>query len=506
MKSKCCFGHPFLITLILALANLSSGQDAPKKPDPLLSEDNLLAAMHSISTMTLFHYAKELGSDRYEGRWTGTPGYHRSALWAADLFKQWNIKAAGDKGSYLQNFVHPYTIVMPGSACSLQISLDGGGTITKSYVLESDYCPSPASDSGDITAEVIYVGYGITAPEMNYDEYGGLDVKGKIVLVEPQAPVSADREAEEFKRWRPYSSYDAKLKNAKDHGAAGLMIGHAGGDFTGAFVKDLVVTNVSPGVVDDIFAGAGKKRDSLLETIRAKRQPVSFATGKTVTLKNLAEHHPEGIGANVIGILEGKDPALKAEVIIIGGHLDGSGGNPSLRLGAGKDASGAAVTLGVAEALGKSGMPLKRPVIFVLFGAGEQGAKGSEYFLAHPPIPNARARGFIHLQNVGQGDRIHGGAGANYPQLWEFFERNNRKYIHRPIKAGFSATLERSRKDAAHFIGADMPVISFETPGSTNPSNDAYPVSRDPTGVLTPDIMTDLARLVFLAVVEMANK
>ncbi len=229
----------------------------------------------------------------------------------------------------MQNFPNPYTLVLPGTELSLQIQLPEGDVINKPYRFEDDFFPGSTSGSGSVTAEVVYVGYGITAPELNYDEYKGVDVRGKIVLMEPEVPISPDREAEEFERWRPYSFHDYKAKNAATHGAVGMVYNYHIANPNCVFIKDFILTYVSPGVVNDIFAGTGKKHDALVARIRAAKEPVSFATGKTMTLKNTTEHHAEGIGANVIAWLEGKDPVLKNEAIIVGGHLDGLGRNPA---------------------------------------------------------------------------------------------------------------------------------------------------------------------------------
>jgi len=208
----------------------------------------------------------------------------------------------------------------------------------------------------------------------------------------------------------------------------------------------------------------------------------------------------------VIGYLEGSDQALRAETIIVGAHLDHLGMNDRLMPGANDDASGVAVTLGVAEALATSGIPLKRSVLFILFGAEEQGVKGSEYYVAHPAVPNDRVTGFINLESVGRGERLSAGAGGrNYSQLWEYFDRNNRKYIHRPVSMRFSANLARPRQDAAHFMWADVPTLSFGTGGSKPLPFATYHTTRDTPEIITPEIMEDLARLVFLSVVEMAN-
>ena len=493
--------------LFFTLVCFASPLDA-QEPRPAAepsAEDRLLATMHSISSHTLLDYVRELASDKYQGRLTGTPGYEAAAQWAEKLLAGWKIKPAGDNSTYMQRFPNPYTLVLPGAELSLRVPIGNQGMVTKPYVYEQDFFPGSTSDSGTVTADVVYVGYGITAPELNFDEYAGVDVNGKIVLVEPEVPVSPDKEPDEFKKWRPYSFHDYKVLNAKKHGASGMVYDYHIANPNCVFVKGFVLTYVGRSVVEDLFAGTGKKHDELVQSIRTARKPVSFETGKVVTVKNVTEHHPEGIGGNVIGFLEGADPALKQEAIIVGAHLDHLGLNHKLMPGAHDDASGVAVLLGAAEAIAKSPIPLKRSVVFVLFGAEEQGVKGSEFYVAHPFVPNDRVRGFVNLESVGRGERLTAGGGKNYPQLWDYFDRNNRKYIHRQISATFTANLARPRQDAAHFMWANVPTLSFGTTGARPLPYAIYHTTKDAPEIITPEIMEDLARLVFLSVVELAS-
>lgn len=494
---------------VLALCGtLISAQTPPvaraSVPADQAGEDTLLAVMHSISSQTLFDYVKELCSEKYDGRLTGTPGFDAAADWTIKLLKQWKVKAAGDKGTWLQKFPDPYTLVLPGAELSLNIPV-GKDVIKRPYQYEKDFFPGSTSDTGEVTAEAVYVGYGITAPELNYDEYASVDVKGKIVVMEPEVPISPDRDPEQFKKWRPYSFHDYKAKNAKDHGAAGMVYNYFIANPNCVFIKGLQLTYVGRSVIDDLFAGTGKKHDELVQAIATTKKPVSFPLQKTMTMKNVTEYHPDGIGANVLGFIEGTDPVLKKETIIIGAHLDHLGRNDLLMPGAIDNASSDAVLLGVAEALGMGGIPLKRSVLFILFGAEEQGVKGSEYYVAHPVVPNASVKAMINLESVGRGERIGGGAGRNYPQVWDFFDRANTKYIHRPLTPGQTSNLGRPRQDAAHFMWANIPTLSFGTSGAKRLPFATYHTPKDTPDIITPEIMEDLARLVFVAVVDMAN-
>jgi len=494
--------------LVVAIATLTSlvlaQPQQAQKPDPL-SEDNLLAWMHSISSHTLLDYVKEMASEKYQGRLTGTPGYEASAQWAVKMFTDWKIKPAGNRGTYRQQFPNPYTLVLPGSELSLNVPVATGATIKKPYVWEQDYYQGSTSDSGTVTTEVVYVGYGATAPELSYDDYAGVDVKGKLVMMEPEVPVLPDKDPELFKKWRPYSFHDYKVQNAAKHGAVGMVYNYFIVNPNCVFIKGFLLSYVGPTVYNDVFAGTGKTHDEVVKSIRTTLKPASFATGKIMTIRNTTEHHPEGVGDNVIGYLEGSDPDLKKEAIIIGAHLDHLGLNDKLMPGAHDNASGAAVLLGVAEALARSAIPLKRSVVFILFGAEEQGVKGSEYYVAHPFIPNDRVKAVLNLESVGRGERLSAGGGKNYPQLWEVIDRLNKKYIHRPVSTGFTANLARPRQDAAHFMWTGIPTIGFGTGGAKPLPYPTYHTTKDSPEIITPEIMEDLARLVFLSTIEFAN-
>jgi hypothetical protein len=500
--------HPALLFLVLTFSAVGAlAQPQPEAKPDATADQRLLAAMHSISSHTLMDYVTEMASPKYKGRLTGTPEFDASAEWFARLLAGWGIKPAGDKGTWLQAFPNPYTLVLPGSELVLHMPAGDGGTIKRPYVLEQEYFPGSTSDTGTITAEVVYVGYGITAPELNYDDYAGVDVKGKIVLMEPESPVMPnDKDAETFKKWRPYSFHDYKIRNAVKHGAAGVIYNYLLANPNAVFVKGFGFTSVGRAVVEDVFAGTGKNHDALVKGIRSGLKPASFATGRTITMKNVTEHHPEGVGSNVIGWIEGSDPVLKQEAIVIGAHLDHLGFNPLLMPGAHDNASGVAVMLGVAEALATAKIPLKRSIVFIAFGAEEQGVKGSEYYVAHPFIPNAKTAAMLNLESVGRGESIGAGSGRNFPQLWEVIDRLNQKYIHRAVNASANANLARPRQDAAHFLWANVPTISFGVGGAKPLPYATYHTSKDDVDIITPEIMEDLAQLVFLVSVELANK
>lgn len=495
-----------LLAVLLAAPLVAQQPPARPQPQPPTAEEKLVAAMHGISSHVILDWVKEMVADKYEGRLTGTRSYDAIAAWSADLFKAWGYKPAGDKGTYYQTFPNPYTLVKPGAELKLHVPVPGGATIQKAYAFEDEWYPGSTSDTATATAEVVYVGYGITAPELGYDDYAGVDVKGKFVAFEPEVPMGPDPDAEAFKKWRPYSFHDYKMKNAAQHGAIGVVYDYFIVNPNCAFIKGFQWAAVSRAVMDDLFAGTGKKHQDVIAQIRKTLKPASVALGKTMTMKHVTEHHPEGVGSNVMAWMEGSDPVLKQEVVIVGGHLDHLGLNPVLMPGAHDNASGAAVAMAAAEALAKAKVPMKRSVLFILFGAEEQGVKGSEYYVAHPFIPNAKVKAFLNLESVGRGERVGVGSGRNYPEIYEVMERWNTKYVHRAMSASANANLARPRQDAAHFLWANIPTVSIGVSGAAPLPYASYHTTKDRWEILTPEIMEDLARVVFLSTADLVNK
>lgn len=465
-------------------------------------DEEILAAFHSISSHTLLEYVKELTSEKYGGRLTGTEEYNACADWIVSLLKGWGISPAGDQDTYFQAFPNPYTLVFTGCEAYLHLPV-GKGVVKKHYRYEDEFIPGGTSGSGEITAEVIYVGYGITAPELGYDDYRGVNVEGKIVLMEREVPVSPDQNPDLFVKWRPYSFHQYKLENAVAHGAKGMLYNYGPiANPNNSYSPGFIYSHVSEAVVADIFAGTGKSHKTIVDKIKQDLRPQSFASGKIFSLKNETKHHPEGIGLNVIGLLEGSDPALKDEVIILGGHLDHLGRCYKLMPGANDNASGVAVMLGVAQAMAECPVKTRRSVVFFFFGAEEQGVAGSAYYLEHPLFPLENTIALLNLDGVGCGDRLIALAAKDHPPLWEFIDRANEKYIHRRVVPTFFPNLARPRLDAARFLWKNVPAVSFSVSGAPS----YYHITKDSIETITPEIMEDVAQLLFLAILEMGDE
>ncbi|MDH4273303.1 MAG: M20/M25/M40 family metallo-hydrolase [Candidatus Aminicenantes bacterium] len=496
----------FLSGLVLWLAiAVSAGAVAQSVPQPQGDEQEILKSIHTISSHTLYDYVKELVSEKYGGRLTGTPEYDACADWVASLLEKWGIQPGGDCGGYKQFFPNPYTLVFPGGEVYLRLPVNGA-EVRKYYSYEDEFIPGGTSGSGEVTAEVIYVGYGITAPELGYDDYAGVEVKDRILLMEREVPVSPDKDADLFKKWRPYSFHQYKLENAVAHGAKGMLYNYGPiGNPNNSYDAGFIYSHVGDAVVTDVFAGTGRDHKATVEKIRETLKPQSFATGKVFTIKNITEHHPDGIGANVIGLIEGSDPVLKDELIILGGHLDHLGRLWELMPGANDNATAVAVMLGVAEAISKCQVKPRRSVMFLFFGAEEQGVAGSEFYVNHPVFPLPKTAAFINMEGPGIGDKIGVLAGKNFPDFYGFLERANSRYIHRVISASSFANLARPRQDTARFLWKGVPSVTVGA-SETQPVErlPSYHNTRDNLKSITPEIMEDIAQLLFAAIMDMS--
>jgi len=136
---------------LLLLSSLPFAQEPrPQAAPDDQGEARLLAAMHGISSETVFDYVKEMAAPKYQGRLTGTASYDAIAKWTADLLTSWKIKPAGYKWTFYQKFANPYTLVLPGGSLSRDIKLPNGDIIKRPYVFEEEYYPGSTSDSGTI--------------------------------------------------------------------------------------------------------------------------------------------------------------------------------------------------------------------------------------------------------------------------------------------------------------------------------------------------------------------
>lgn len=463
-----------------------------------------LDAMHkNITSEKLFNYVKELSNPKYEGRLAGSAGMERAANWASDLFKEWGLIPIGDNKTYIQEFAHPCVEVQKGSTISVLFPLDSKSKtkdyVSKNYTWADDWYAGGTSGNGEITADVVYAGFGVTAPELGYDDYKGIDVKGKIVLIEGETP-NRSRNADTLRMWYNHTLHNLKHKNAVDHGAVGMLYKWVAGPNNG-YDSNFIYAYVNQSVVDDIFKGTGRTYSQTIKKIYSTKTPQSFDTGKKATIKMNTTYNPNATGKNVVGMIKGSDPELSKEFIIISGHLDHLGMIPEHIAGANDNNSATAVLMGVAEAFAKSTVKPKRSILFINIDGEEAGLTGSTYYVNNPIVPKEKTVAVLNLEQVGVGVRLRASYGVEYPGIQKYFKMANDKFVHRSLSFNSNSHITRPRTDGAVFMKADYPCVDLGTSGGRS----FYHNPKDDWNTITPEILQDMAKLVYLTTIELAN-
>jgi hypothetical protein len=367
---------------------------------------------------------KILSAPEMDGRASGTPGAERAARHIAEVFRTAGLQPGGDGGqSYFQAFTVP-TEIRLGSVNTLAIA----ASASRALALGTEFVPLAVSADGVAQGEVVFAGYGITAPELRYDDYAGLDARGKIAIVltgDPRAedPASPFRRPEAFH----YSERAHKIINAREHGArAILLVAHprepdALPPLRGlSHSRGILAGVVTRAAADALLAPSGRRLADLAAAIDRALAPRSFAVAGVTARVEITLVRERAATVNVIGILPGADPRLRDEAVVIGAHYDhlGRGGEGSLapdqigqvHHGADDNASGTAAALALARAFAASG-PRPRTLVFAAFAGEELGLLGAAHYVRHPPFSLERSVLMVNFDMVGRlrDDRLYVG-------------------------------------------------------------------------------------------------
>ncbi len=379
-----------------------------------------------------------LASDKLEGRRTGTEGANRAATYIAKEFSRYGVQRgigwdtqgmsileADSPNRYLQKF--PYVAgVELGSGNSLSIRYAAGSTLAASVV--EDWMPLGFSSSAHLEkTKVAFVGYGITAAELNYDDYGDGRAKDRAAVA-LSGTSDGDNPHGQFAR---YEDVRWKAIAAKNAGAKALIIVARDPDFKADRLARLRFDNVGGEAGIPVIAvsqqlalkllgvdspvGLTLAANALAESHATKSTPPNLKTENvtnSIELLSINVLRREVDAANVVGIVNGFDPVLKNEFIVIGAHYDhlGRGGEGSLapregdiHPGADDNASGTAGLLELARMFASSDMPRpKRTLIFVAFSGEEEGLLGSNYYVNHPIRPLEKTVAMINMDMIGR--------------------------------------------------------------------------------------------------------
>jgi Zn-dependent M28 family amino/carboxypeptidase len=365
----------------------------------------------ALDTMVLRAHLEFLADDALEGRRPGTRGGELAAKYIAAQFERLGLQPAGDSGTYY----HHVSIITLRPNPTIRITAPAPGDLAyrKDYVLWSMRNDTLTSLRGDL----VFVGYGIVAPEYQWDDYQGLDVKNKIVVALVNDPGLKDSTIFRGPILTYYGRWTYKIEEAQRQGAAGILLIHTTesatypwstvqSSWTGPQVrieeppKSLLVAGwLTRDVAGRIFQQGGQDLTALMDqAARRGFKAVPLGVQLEATVRSSIQRSGT---SNVLGRLSGRGP-LADEEVLIGGHYDHFGiGAPvdgdSIYNGAQDNASGTAGVLTVAEAFARSGVRTGRSIVFIGFTAEESGLLGSQALVARPPVPLSRVAAILNL-------------------------------------------------------------------------------------------------------------
>jgi aminopeptidase YwaD len=418
---------------------------------------------------------KFLASPEMRGRATGSPELEKAADFIARKFKEFGLKPLDDKGYY-----QPFPVTTSaqlGTANHFRFTEKGRAT---SLSCPGDFMPFHFSPSAKLAGAVVFVGYGITAPEYHYDDYAAVDVKGKLVLVLRHEPQEFDEKSVFAGRnYTSHSKFTSKASNAKIHGAAGVILvndtaHHPGepsqlekfGSSEGPADVGIAFLQVKEERVAAWFAGAGKKLETVEAGIDKELKPESFAFPDA--LRVTAELDLQRVVKTVHNVA-GYVPGETDEYVVIGAHYDhlGLGGQYSLapsmtgtvHPGADDNASGTAGVIELARWFGAQPKQ-KRGILFLSFAGEELGLLGSAYYVAHPKLPLDKAVAMLNMDMIGRvrDGKVYVGGAATGSTFRPMLDGITAKHA---LKIDYSDMGEAGGSDHTSFVIGRVPALFF---------------------------------------------
>jgi len=422
-----------------------------------------------------------LASDDLEGRETGTRGEKVAAQFIASELKKYGVKPYGDNGTYFQMIKLSTNVY--DAASKMQVS-GPDGTIDLS--LGNDFLKSTGG-VGDQSylknsAQVVFAGFGITAPEFKYDDYTGIDAAGKVVLVLPEEPYSEDNAYFNGTRTSKYAGSNSKIDNAMKHGAVGIIFlpeswrmkfwdTFKKSSMTGSFApqrgkKSIPSIVLSEDAAKKVLNGEMMSFDDISAKMGTKAEFKAFPLKKKITF-DLKENSQVKWAMNVVGIIEGTDAKLKNEFVLLSAHFDHIGvSNGVVNNGADDDGSGTISVLETARILNEN--KLNKRSVIALFNTGEEkGLWGSAFAAENGSyIPNTVADINIDMDGREHPDSIYViGSNKLSTEYYNLIRDVNAK----TVKLGFSYKYDDPndrerffyRSDHYNFALKGIPIVFF---------------------------------------------
>ncbi len=476
----------------------------------------------SITPVEMKNHVYFLASDEMKGRDTPSTELDSCARYIANEFKSYGLTPPDSNKKYFQYFNTLKTHLAEPNTFMV-------GTTGKkeSYELKKDFVPLYLTANKKINdVDIVFAGYGITAPELNYDDYKNLDVTGKAVLIfkgEPQK----DDSSSIFNGTRDtdYAKIRVKIENAREKGAVGVIVANYPSSMfrrppnywpslmkhplenavpltlEESSGKKIVCVNIGKKLTEDIFEGSEKNFKTILENIDKDLQPRSFLLkDKTVSMEtNLrVDKFPT---QNVVGCLQGKDENLENELIIIGAHYDhvGTVNDTIIYNGADDNASGTAGVLEIAQAFTSCKNRPKRSILFIAFAGEEKGLFGSRYYTDNPLFPLENTVAMLNLDMISRNDSNEVaiiGSGTS-GDLKEINEKANK---HINLDLAYDQEVYFRNSDHYSFYNKNIPVLFYNTKSTP----DLHQPTDDPEKII-PEKMAKIGKLIFSTAWIIAN-
>ncbi len=387
------------------------------------NEAAVSASSQLIRPEALRAHTEFLADDALEGRGTGTRGHDLAVKYLRAQFEALGLRGGAQDDGFFQQV--PFRRAEVETAAT-SFSLEGKGQ-TGNLVYGTDFGlqDTHASQECDFSGPIVFAGFGVSAKELDYDDYDGLDVEGKVVAILKEAPASFPTTLRAY-----YSDHEVKRANAAAHGAAGVIELRTPNDEKRVpwqlWLDDWAISGrwldadgqphglndrirfwatLSRSGAEELLAGESHSLDELFQAAAGQTKFPAFALEKKVTVRYKSRHVPAE-SANVIALLEGMDAELKNEYIVLSSHVDHLGIGPeidgdNIYNGAWDNAVGCAVLVEVARAFGAAGVKPRRSILFLATTGEEAGFLGSDYFVWHPPVPAERIVADINVDGGG---------------------------------------------------------------------------------------------------------
>lgn len=506
----------------------------------------LAAAQHAVDLIQTSNIKAEmffLSSDEMAGRKTASHEAQIAANYIASEFLRFGLKPMGDDGTYFQNF--NLVTAWPDKPNLALVARQNG--VEKNYQLDHGFDFEDLVESNNpatVTGPLVFLGYGVNAPEYGYNDFAGTDLRGidlhgKIALVLTYEPQQSDPNSRFKGAWNTIHAYDVyKYEQVRKAGAAGLLIVRQGTSHwppdrpeaphdwsmptrliaLAGNTWDLPVFGVTEATANELLANSGKTVATLQKAIDQSFKPQSFLVPKVeITMKKALKDRQVVHARNVIGLLEGSDPKLRDEYVVISGHYDHMGVvEGRIYRGADDNASGTIGVLESARAYVQGKVRPRRSIMFIAFDAEEAAMLGSAYFVQNPVLPLDKAVANLNMDAIGRNEetlnwKLAPGQTLNSvnlvgtlynPDLRRTIENNNQSI---GLDLDFKTdTIDREewfdRSDQINFAIRSIPMVLFTTGEHLD-----YHTENDTWDRINYPKLEKIIRLVFLTSVDVAN-